>query len=77
MPLLPVARKQSDSNAFPVTPSSTKDCGSKHPSVDNEPPYNAWKTSRMTPPTKVKDDPFIDDRKPPSKSVPIGDTKNT
>ena len=29
-----------------------------------------------TPPTKVTDDPFIDDnRKPPSKSVPIGDKK--
>ena len=25
--------------------------------------------------TKVTDDPFIDDRKPPSKSVPIGDRK--
>ena len=30
----------------------------------------------MTPPSKVTDDPFIDeDRKPPSKSVPIGDKK--
>jgi hypothetical protein len=75
MPASPIARKQSDSNAFPVTPSLMKDCGSKRSSIDNEPPSNAWKTSHMTPPTKVTDDPFIDDRKPPSKSVPIGDTK--
>jgi hypothetical protein len=75
MPSSPIARKQLDSNAFPVTPSPTKDCGSKCPSVDNEPPSHDWKTSRMAPPTKVMDDPFIDDRKSPSKSVRIGDTK--
>jgi hypothetical protein len=75
MPSSPIARKQSDSNALPVTPSPTKDCGSKRPSVDNEPPSNTWKTSRTILPTKVVDDPFIDDRKPPSKSVLIGDTK--
>jgi hypothetical protein len=75
MPLLPVARKQWESNALPVTPSPSKDCGSKRPSVDNEPPCHDWKTSRMTPPTKVTDDPFIDDRKSPSKSIRLGDTK--
>ncbi len=74
VPLSPIARKQPDSNAFPVTPSPMKDCGSKRPFVDNEPSSNARKTSRTTPPTKVTDDPFIDDeKKPPSKSVPIGD----
>ena len=75
MPSSPIARKQSDSNALPVTPSPTKDCDNKHPSIDNEPLSHAWKTSRMTPPTKVTDDPFFDERKPPSKSVHIGDTK--
>ncbi len=75
MPSSPVARKQPYSNAFPVTPPPTKDCGSKHSFVDNEPPSKALKTSRMTPPTKVTDDQFIDERKPPSKLVPIGDTK--
>ncbi len=75
VPSLPVARKQSNSNVFPVTPYPTKDCGSKQPSVDNEPSFNAWKTSHTTPPTKVTDDSFIDNRKPPSKSVPIGDKK--
>ena len=49
---------------------------SKRPFVDNEPSANAWKTTRTTPPTKVTDDPFIDDdRKSPSKSVPMGDKK--
>ena len=75
MPSLPVARKQSDSNALPVTPSPTKDCGSKRPFVDNEPPSHDCKMSRTTTPTKVTDDPFIDERKQPSKSVRIGDTK--
>ena len=76
VPSSPIARKQRNSNAFPVTPSPTKDCGSKRPFVDNEPSSNTWKTSRTTPPTKVTDDPFIDDdRKPPSKSVPIRDKK--
>ncbi len=71
----PIAKKQSNLNAFPVTPSPTKDCGSKRPFVNNGPPFNAWKKSCTTPPTKVTDDPFINDRKPPSKSVPIGDKK--
>ena len=75
VPSLPIARKQHNSNAFPVTPSPTKDCGRKCPFVENEPSSNAWKLLRMTPPTKVTDDPFIDDRKPPSKTVPIGDKK--
>ncbi len=75
MPLLPVARKQSDSNAFPVTPSPTKDCDSKCPSVDIEPPSHDRKTPRMTPPIKVRDNPFIDERKSPSKSTRFGDTK--
>ena len=75
MPSLPVARKQSDLHALPATPSPTKDCGSKRPSVDNEPPSHDWKRLRMAPPTKVTDDPLIDDRKLPSKSVRIGDTK--
>ena len=70
---LPVARKQLDSNVLLVTPSPMKDCGSKQPSVDNEPSFNAWKTSRTTPPMKATDDPFIDNKKPSSKSVPIGD----
>ena len=64
LPSSPVARKQSDSHALPVTPSPTKDCGSKRPSIDNEPLSHDWKTLRTTPPTKVTDDPFIDDRKP-------------
>ncbi len=53
LPSSPVARKQSDSYALPVTPSPTKDCGSKRPSVDNEPLSHDWKTLRTTPPTKV------------------------
>ncbi len=78
LPLLPVARKQSDLYALPVTPSPTKDCGSKRPSVDNEPLSHDWKTLRTTPPTKVTDDPFIDDRIPSGTLlVCIGDTKNT
>ena len=64
MPSSPVATKQSDLNAFPVTPSPTKDSGNKHSFIDNEPPSNAFKTSCTSPPTKVTDDPFIDDRKP-------------
>ncbi len=44
MPSSPVARKQSDLNAFPVTPSPTKDSGSKHSFFDNEPPSKALKT---------------------------------
>jgi hypothetical protein len=72
MPSSPVARKQSDLIAFTVTPSPTKDCGSKRLFVDNEPPSKALKSSLTTPPTKVTDDPFIDERKPQSK---IGDTK--
>ncbi len=75
MPSSPVARKQLDLYALPVTPSPTKDCGSKRPSVDNEPLSHDWKTSRTTPPTKVTDDPLIDERKSPSKLVCIGDTK--
>ncbi len=76
LPLLPVARKQSDLCTLPVTPSPTKDCGSKRPSVDNEPLSHDWKTLHMTPPTKVTDDPFIDDRKPSGTFlVCIGDTK--
>ena len=63
MPSLPVARKQSDLNALHVTLSPTKDCGSKRPSIDNEPPSHDWKTLCTTPPTKVMDDPFIDERK--------------
>ena len=55
----PIARKQRNSNAFPVTPSPTKDCGSKCPFVDNEPFCNARKTSSTTPPTKVTDDPYF------------------
>ena len=72
VPSSPIARKHSDSNVFPVTPPPTKDCGSKRLSVDNEPSFNNRKTSHPTHPTKVLDDPFIDNRKPPSKSVPIG-----
>jgi hypothetical protein len=76
LPLSPVARKQSDSYALPVMPSPTKDCGSKRPSVDNEPLSHDWKMLRTTPPTKVTDDPFIDDRKPSGTLlVRIGDTK--
>mgnify|MGYP006200062007 FL=1 len=76
MPSSPVARKQSDSYALPVTPSPTKDCGSKRPSIDNEPFSHDWKTSCTTPTTKVTDDPFIDDRKPSvTLLVRIGDTK--
>jgi len=53
-----------------------KDCGSKHPSIDNEPFSHDWKTSCTTPTTKVTDDPFIDDRKPSvTLLVRIGDTK--
>ena len=76
LPSSPVARKQSDSYALPVTPSPTKDCGSKCPSIDNEPFSHDWKTSCTTPTTKVTDDPFIDDRKPSvTLLVRIGDTK--
>jgi hypothetical protein len=76
LPSLPIARKQSESNALPVTPSPTKDCGSKRPSIDNEPFSHDWKTSCTTPPTKVMDDPFIDDREPSATLlVRIGDTK--
>jgi len=61
---------------LPVTPSPTKDCGSKRPSIENEPFFHDWKTSCTTPPTKVTDDPFIDDRKPSATLlVRIGDTK--
>jgi hypothetical protein len=45
MPLLPIARKQSDSNAFTATPFPMKDCGSKLSFVDNEPPSKALKTT--------------------------------
>ena len=76
LPSSPVARKQSDSYALPVTPSPTKDCGSKRPSIDNEPLSHDWKTLRTAPPTKVTDDPFIDERKPSGTLlVCIGDTK--
>ena len=76
MPSSPVATRQSDLNAFPVTPSPTKNSGSKHSFINNEPPSNAIKTSCTTPPTKVTDDPFIDDRKPSATLlVRIGDTK--
>ena len=75
MPSLPVARKHSDSNALPVTPSPLKNWGSKRPSNDNEPPCHDWKTSCMTHSTKVTEDPFIDERKSPSKSIRFGDTK--
>jgi hypothetical protein len=76
MPSSPVATKQSDLNAFPVTPSPTKDSGSKHSFIDNDPPSNAFKTLCTTPPTKVTDDPFIDDRKPSATLlVRIKDTK--
>ena len=71
---LPIAKKQPNLNAFPGMPSpTTKDCGSKRPFIDNEPPINAWKKSCTTLQTRVTDDPFIDDRKLPSKLVPIGD----
>ena len=59
LPSSPIARKQLDSYTLPVTPSPTKDCGSKRPSVDNESFSRDWKTLRMTPPTKVMNDPFI------------------
>ena len=76
LPSSPVARKQSDLYALPVTPSPMKDCGSKRPSVDNESFSHDWKTLRTTPPTKVTNDPFIDERKPPGTLlVCIGDTK--
>ena len=76
LPLLPATRKQSDSYALPVTPSPTNDCGSKRSSLDNEPLSHDWKTLRMTPPRKVTNDPFIDDRKPSGTLlVRIGDTK--
>ena len=45
MPSLPIARKQSDSNAFTATPFPMKDCGSKLSFVDNEPPSKALKTT--------------------------------
>jgi hypothetical protein len=76
MPSSPIARKQLDLNAFPVTPSPTKDSGNKHSFIDNDPPSKALKTSCTTIPTKVTDDPFIDDRKPSGTLlVCIGDTK--
>ncbi len=76
LPSSPVARKQSDSYALPVTPSPTKDCVSKHPSVDNESFSHDWKTLRTTHPTKVTNDPFIDEGKSPGTLlVRIGDTK--
>ncbi len=76
LPMSPVARKQSDSYALPVTPSPMKDCGRERPSIDNEPLSHDWKTLRTTPPTKVTDDPFIDERKPPATLlVRIGNTK--
>ena len=76
LPSSPVASKQSDSYALLVTPSPTKDCGSKRPSIDNESFSHDWKTSCTTPPTKVTDDPFVDDRKPSATLlVRIGDTK--
>jgi len=73
---LHIAKKQPNSNAFPVMPSPIKDCGSKRPFDDNEPPINAWKKSCTTLPTKRTDDPFIDDRKLPSKFSSIGEKKN-
>jgi hypothetical protein len=76
LPSSHVATKQSDLHALPVTPSPTKDCGSKHPSIDHEPLSHDWKTLRTTPPTKVTDDPFIDERKPSGTLlVRTGDTK--
>jgi hypothetical protein len=76
LPSSPVARKQSDSYALLVTPSPTNDCGSKRPSVDSESFSRDWKTLHTTPPTKVTNDPFIDDRKPSGTLlVRIGDTK--
>ena len=75
MPSTPIARKQSDLNALPVTPCPSEDCGSKRSSADNEPTSHDWKTLSMTPAMKVTDDPFIDERKPPNKSVPIKDAK--
>jgi hypothetical protein len=76
LPSSPVATKQSDSYALPVTPSPTKDCGNKRPSIDNGPLFHDWKTLRTTPPTKVTDDPFIDERKlSGTLLVRIGDTK--
>ena len=76
LPSLPVARKQSDLYALLVTPSPTKDCGSKRQSTENEPYTHDWKTSCTTPPSKVTDDPFIDDRKPSATLlVRIEDTK--
>lgn len=36
-PLSPIARKQSNSNVFLVTPSPMKDCDSKQKFVDDEP----------------------------------------
>ncbi len=76
MPSSPVASKQSDLYALLVTPSPTKDCGSKRPSIDNESFSHDWKTLGTTPSTKVMDDPFIDNRKPPAiLLVRIGNTK--
>ncbi len=65
LPLSPVATKQSDSYALPITPSPTKDYGSKRPSIDNEPLSHDWKTLCTIPPTKVTNDPFIDERQAP------------
>ena len=75
--LSPIAKNQPNLNAFPVMSSPPKDCGSKRPLVDSEPPINAWKKSCMTLPTKVTDDPFIDDKKLSSKLVPIGHKKKS
>ncbi len=76
LPSSPNARKQLDSYALPVTPPPTKDCGSKRPSVDNEPFSHDRKTLRTIPPTKVTDNLFIDDRKPSGTLlVRIGDKK--
>ena len=72
-PSLPVARKQPDSNVFPVTPSPMKECGSKQKFVDNKPSFSAQKSSRIISPTKVNDDPFIDNRKLSSIQDPRGD----
>ena len=72
-PSSPVARKQPNSNVFPVTLSPTKYCGSKQKFIGDKPSIDAWKSSSIIPPTIVNDDPFIDDRNPSSISVPIGD----
>ena len=45
-------------------------------SLTNKPPINAWKKSCTTLPTKVTDDPLIDERKLSTKLVPIEYKKN-